>query len=97
MMVVKFSDLNKSAVFNGEVDKITHHAHFTNANSLESRLKAKKCELCGADSDTTFEIHHINKLKNLKGKEQWERAMIARKRKTLVVCKSCHHRIHHSS
>lgn len=97
MMVVKFSDLNKSAVFHGNVDRITHHAHFTNVNSLESRLKAKMCELCGADGGTTFEIHHVKKLRNLKGKEQWERAMIARKRKTLVVCKSCHTGIHHSS
>ena len=38
----------------------------------------------------SFEIHHINRMKNLKGKEQWEMAMIARKRKTLVVCRECH-------
>ena len=45
-----------------------------------------KCELCGAEGDgISFEIHHVNKLKNLKGKEQWEMAMIARKRKTLSV------------
>jgi hypothetical protein len=61
-------------------------------------LKACKCELCGAEGDgIAFEIHHINKMKNLKGKEQWEMAMIARKRKTLVVCKECHKKIHHSS
>ena len=45
----------------------------------------------------SFEIHHVNKMKNLKGKEQWEMAMIARKRKTLVVCKECHKKIHYSS
>jgi hypothetical protein len=79
------------------VNQITHHAHYTNVNSFEKRLKAKTCELCGENGDTTtYEIHHIKKVKDLKGKEQWERAMIARKRKTLVVCKACHMKIHHS-
>lgn len=37
--------------------------------TFESRLKAKKCELCGTtDKQTTYEIHHVNKVKNLKGK-----------------------------
>lgn len=96
MMIVKFSDLKKCSAFGEQVDVITHHAHYTSVNAFENRLKAKKCELCGEAGDTTYEIHHVNKIKNLKGKEQWERAMIARKRKTLVVCKSCHNKIHHS-
>lgn len=75
---------------------ITHHIHFNNSNALEDRLRANKCELCG-NTDVPLEIHHINKLKNLSEKEQWERAMIARKRKTLVVCLNCHIAIHHSS
>ncbi|MFR1991872.1 MAG: hypothetical protein ACLS3C_18100 [Oscillospiraceae bacterium] len=41
-----------------------------------------------------FEIHHVNKLKNLKGKLPWEVAMIAKRRKTLVVCHNCHVMIH---
>ena len=32
--------------------------------------------------------------KNLKGKEPWEIAMLAKRRKTLVVCEHCHHLIH---
>ena len=94
-MIVKFTDLNKNnkgKVYGESVDKINSRAYFTNANSLEKRLKGGNCELCGATEK--IEIHHINKLKNLQGKAQWERAMIARKRKTLVVCKSCHYKIH---
>ena len=64
-------------------------------NTLENRLKAHICELCGTTTSDRYEIHHINKLKNLKGKEPWERAMIAKRRKTLVVCRECHHLIHH--
>ena len=64
-------------------------------NTLENRLKAKVCELCGTTESDHYEVHHINKLKNLKGKERWEIAMIAKHRKTLVVCRDCHRSIIH--
>jgi hypothetical protein len=63
-------------------------------NTLENRLKAKVCELCGATEDCRFEIHHIHKLKDLNNKEPWEKMMIAKRRKTLVVCEACHNKIH---
>ncbi len=94
MMIIKFSDLKKGVVYQN-ADIIKHHIHFTNHSSLEDRLRANQCELCGA-TDVPLEVHHINKVKNLNGKEQWEKAMIARKRKTLIVCKNCHIAIHHS-
>jgi len=62
--------------------------------TIEQRLSAQICELCGK-TDTPLEIHHVNKVKNLKGKAYWEIIMIAKRRKTLVVCKGCHHNIHH--
>ena len=64
-------------------------------NTLENRLKAKVCELCGTTESDHYEVHHINKLKNLRGKERWEIAMIAKHRKTLVVCRDCHRSIIH--
>ena len=64
--------------------------------AIDSRLKACQCELCGYEGkDRKYEVHHVNKLKNLKGKEPWEVVMIAKKRKTLVVCHDCHQKIHH--
>lgn len=65
-----------------------------NRNSFEKRLEVKACELCGCDNSEQYEIHHVNKVKNLKGKEHWERVMIAKKRKTIVVCHECHLKIH---
>lgn len=62
--------------------------------TFEERLSAKICELCGK-TGVPLEIHHVNKVKNLKGKAFWEVMMIAKKRKTLAVCKDCHHKIHH--
>ena len=64
--------------------------------TIDSRLKAYRCELCGYEGkDRKYEVHHVNKVKNLKGKEPWEVVMIAKRRKTLVVCRDCHQKIHH--
>lgn len=79
-----------------ETDVITNAAiiYGYSRNSFEVRLKAKQCELCGTTEGDHFELHHVNKVKNLKGKAAWERAMIAKRRKTMVVCKNCHDEIH---
>ena len=63
--------------------------------TLESRLKAKICEVCGCTENDRYETHHVNKVKNLKGKSEWEKIMIAKRRKTIVVCHKCHMAIHH--
>jgi len=67
--------------------------NFGTRTTFEDRLSAQICEFCGA-TNTPLELHHVNKVKNLKGKQPWERTMIAKKRKTLAVCISCHHKIH---
>lgn len=93
MPIVRFTDMRakRKSRYLQDIDKIVNpHYGF---NELDKRISAKKCELCGAEN-IAFEIHHINKLKNLKGKEMWEKVMISRKRKTLVVCKKCHYKIH---
>nr|DAY86235.1 MAG TPA: Reverse transcriptase [Caudoviricetes sp.] len=61
-------------------------------NGLITRLKAQVCEYCG--SIESIEVHHIRKLKDLKGKQEWEKRMIARNRKTMVLCSKCHHKLH---
>jgi RNA-directed DNA polymerase len=57
------------------------------------RLEAHLCEFCGK-SGGYFEVHHIRKRKDVKGKEAWERIMIARRRKTMVLCHECHDLLH---
>lgn len=66
--------------------------YFYTATSLIDRLKAKRCELCGKEN-VKLDMHHVRKLKNLQGKEDWERHMIARKRKTIALCRSCHKKV----
>ena len=65
-------------------------------NTLENRLKANICELCGTCDSEHYEVHHVNKLKNLKGKQRWEIAMLAKRRKTLIVCRKCHRSVIHT-
>lgn len=60
---------------------------------LTDRLQGHICEFCGAETED-IEIHHVRKLKDLSGKAEWERQMIARKRKTMALCHSCHVKLH---
>ena len=65
---------------------------------LSDRLMAEECELCG--STENVEVHHIHKLKDLqtkhyrKNRPEWVDKMIQIRRKTLVVCRKCHRKIH---
>lgn len=76
-----------------DVDDTPNLMIYTSITSLIDRLKANKCEFCG-DTNCELEMHHINKLKNISGKNQWEKLMLARRRKTIAVCKQCHNKIH---
>jgi len=58
------------------------------------RLKARECEYCGATDN--LRMIHVRKLKDLKGKHEWEKLMIARQRKTIAVCDKCYRKIHGS-
>ena len=82
----------KKPTYKSECDIIPRTIYTAGRTSLVERLKARECELCGATDDLV--MHHVRKLKNLQGKESWEQHMIARKRKTIAVCRSCHKKIH---
>ena len=82
----------KERLFANE-DNIIDGVKYQSSTSLIDRLKANKCEICGKEN-TTIEIHHVRKLKDLKGKNYWEKLMIARKRKTLALCLECHRKLH---
>ena len=82
----------KKPTYKSECDIIPRTIYTAGRTSLIERLKARECELCGATDDLV--MHHVRKLKNLQGKESWKQHMIARKRKTIAVCRSCHKKIH---
>ena len=73
---------------------------WSTGGELIQRLNASTCEICS--STNKVEVHHVRKLADLKkrwagrrAKPEWVKLMIARSRKTLVVCQSCHNDIHH--
>lgn len=67
---------------------------FSSRSELLRRLSAHKCEYCET-SNGPFEVHHVRKLADVSdGVESWKRLMIQRKRKTLVLCQSCHKDLH---
>ncbi len=76
-----------------ETDYLPTIMQYKGRNSLISRLEAQICEICKTE-EKPFEVHHVRKIKDLKGKKRWEQKMIARRRKTLVVCLKCHRDIH---
>lgn len=75
------------------VDEKTNTNKASGRTSMIKRFDAHICEFCG-DTEGPFEIHHVKKLKDLKGKSDWEKLMISRHRKTLVLCKNCHYKLH---
>lgn len=82
----------KDPMRNINIDNLPNVVMYTVSTSLIDRLKAEKCELCGATDGLI--MHHVRKLGELKGKQPWEKLMIARRRKTIAVCGSCHQKIH---
>ena len=94
MYFVNYQDCKKKAT--ERVDEISNQSIMFrySRSTFEEKLKAHKCELCGKTDAEHYEIHHVHKVKDLKGKELWEQNMIAKRRKTIVVCRECHYKIH---
>jgi hypothetical protein len=68
----------------------------TRRKELIDRLVLGRCELCGQADQV--QVHQIRKLADLdkpgEPQPEWMRIMAKRRRKTLVVCVSCHANIH---
>lgn len=77
----------------GPLDLVPKTWMYQSRNELGKRLLADECEWCGSRG-SQVEVHHIRKLANVKGKTPWERQMIERRRKTMVLCVECHHELH---
>lgn len=84
----KTSFKRRTTAFNGSCDIEPYSIADASRTNLTDRLKAEKCELCGATGKLI--MHHVRNLKDLKEKESWKRLMSARKRKTIALCPSCH-------
>jgi len=89
----RLKEVKRAAMLYGEVDTPPLTFKYTGGSDLLKRMSANKCEYCG-QAGGYFEVHHVRKLADIKeGKQSWEKLMIARKRKTLVLCVDCHHKL----
>jgi hypothetical protein len=64
---------------------------------LISRLLTGRCEVCGSTEEV--QVHQIRKLADLvkpgqQAQPEWMKIMVRRRRKTLMVCRTCHTSIH---
>lgn len=66
---------------------------------LKGRILANRCEVCS--SEINIEVHHVRNLKNTverydgkKTMPDWVVFMMKMRRKTLVLCQSCHRKLH---
>ena len=83
------------------IDTYSLYYHLTKSGGeLITRLETGECEYCGR-IDRPVESHHIRKLKDLRNKphlKNWEKEMIRKRRKTLILCSgsanSCHRLLH---
>ncbi len=99
--MAKGADVNDGIRQGGTQDdtsrNCTERRYRVERNELIKRLLADKCEMCGSTEDV--QVHHVRALRDLNVKGQrakslWVLVMAARKRKTLVVCRTCHLTVH---
>ena len=74
----------------GCVDRIPAYYYSPpRTNSLKARIKAGICELCG-EHPVTIHMHHVRKLKALKGTTPCEARMLAMRRRSIALCPACY-------
>jgi group II intron reverse transcriptase/maturase len=92
-LVSSTRQLKKGKITYHNPDLVPNICMYNSRTELGRRLLAHTCEWCGTLKGQ-IEVHHIRKLGNLKGKEAWERQMIERHRKTMILCVECHDELH---
>jgi group II intron reverse transcriptase/maturase len=91
----RLKDLSPPHPGNPSLDRFPNVLVLTLCHSeLIRRLNASQCEYCESRQGP-FEVHHIRRMKDVAHKKElWQKMMAARVRKTLVLCRRCHHLLH---
>lgn len=76
-----------------DVDPWSYVPYKDGALSIQKRLFAQTCELCGTHSKYV-KVYHAGSMKELDLSTPWGKKMMDIRRKTLVVCKECYNTIH---
>ena len=75
------------------VDRLPNTMWTSGRSDVLDRLHARKCEYCGA-AGVPCEVHHAHRLKDVKDAPLWQQVAAARRRKRIVLCRSCHQALH---
>lgn len=70
-------------------DVLPQYVKYDRLNSLAQRLKAGICELCGTETKE-IHMHHVQRLKDLTGKDELELKMMQMRRKSIALCPECY-------
>ncbi len=70
-------------------DTLPQYVKYDKPNSLAKRLKAGICELCGVETKE-IHMHHVRRLKDLRGKDELELKMMQMRRKSIALCPECY-------
>lgn len=71
-----------------KIDILPEYRKLPRINSLKNRIIAGACELCGKEN-VTIHMHHVRKLKELKGTTAIERRMQELRRRSIALCPDC--------
>ena len=85
----------QSALPSLSADTLPQYVKYDKPNSLAKRLKAGVCELCGAETKE-IHMHHVRRLKDLKGKDELELKMMQMRRKSIALCPECYAKTKHA-
>ena len=90
----KLKHLKLEPWYRAAVDIVTGGSRLAQSrNDLIARLNARQCEACG-DTDGPFEMHHLHALKDKQAEPFTVLKRVARRRKTIILCRRCHVAIH---
>lgn len=76
-------------------DTLPQYVKYDKPNSLARRLRTGICELCGAETKE-IHMHHVRRLKDLKGKDELELKMMQMRRKSIALCPECYAKTKHA-
>ena len=79
--------------YDNVADVMPTYRKYDGRHTIVNRIKAGVCELCVENAEYLC-MHHVRTLKTLKGRDVFEKKMLAMRRKSLALCPVCFERLH---
>lgn len=82
-----------------EIDRLLNIYYFSDGVEIKRRIRGGRCELCERKTDNLIP-HHVRRMADIRSDSEmseWKKVMIGKYRKSLMVCKTCHDRIHRTT